>query len=156
MNTDTLRTLLRARKLNQSELARRVGVSRQAVSQWLQKAADASVSSQHLAQLAEVLEVDVDTLLHPLPCQGAERAVAEAALLWDRLYPDLVEFAVAAGQWDLRAVARLVEVYGMYRTARILGSSVWKRFDEYARYLPPVRRSQLETLVRWRNTREAS
>jgi hypothetical protein len=45
-----------------------------------------------------------------------------------------------------RAVARLVEVYGFFLSARMLGRSVWVRFPQYKRYLPPVRRRQLEEL----------
>ena len=56
MNTETLRSYLRAKRLSQADLARRVGVTRQAVSAWLQTP-EASVRGQTLLRVAEALGV---------------------------------------------------------------------------------------------------
>lgn len=91
-----------------------------------------------------------------MPALDGDVDTATTALLWDGLYPDLVDFAIAAGRFELRAVGRLVEVYGLYAAAKILGPSVWKRFHEFKRFLHPVRRRQLEALVEWRRNRTAA
>ena len=81
--------------MSRSELARRVGVTRQAVSLWFQHQ-DANLQSRHLLRLSKVLGVSVEMLVRPLPCfQPDVLARLRAALLWDRLYPDLDDFAIA-------------------------------------------------------------
>jgi hypothetical protein len=72
--------------------------------------------------------------------------------LWDRLYPDIDGFAIAIGRFEPPAVARLVEVDGLYAAEKILGRRVWKRFDQFKQLIHTVRRQQLEGLVRWRET----
>ena len=111
MNQRTLRAHLKARGWSQSELARRVGVSRQAVSLWLGGDDSVDVRGSHLVRLSEVLGVAVPTLLGPLPCFDASHRRVRAMLLWDRLYPDLDDFAIAVNQWEPQAVGRLVQVY---------------------------------------------
>lgn len=78
-----------------------------------------------------------------------------ASLLWDGLYPDLADFAIAVNKGDPRAIARLLEVHGLYPTAKVIGDRVWTDFPRYARYIHPARRRQLETLYRWRRRRTA-
>ncbi|RMF22300.1 MAG: XRE family transcriptional regulator, partial [Deltaproteobacteria bacterium] len=97
MYAETLRAVARARGLNQSDLARIAGVSRQAVSLWLQQHGEVNVQLKHARRLARGLRVPLETLLEPLPLLGDEREskAAEAALLWDRLYPDLPSFVAA-------------------------------------------------------------
>ena len=156
MEARTITALLKARGWSRSELARRVGVSRQAVSLWLRKPGRVSVRSEHLLRLSEVLGVPVQDLTRPLPCLGEEHDSIRASLLWDGLYQNLVDFAVAVIRREPRAVGRLLEVHGIYAAARILGQSVWTRFPHYARTIHPTRRRQLETLVQWRRHRAAS
>ena len=106
MRVRTLEALLKARGLSRSELARRVGVTRQAVSLWFQQH-DADLKSRHLVRLGEVLGVPVEDLVRPLPCFEPDvRARLRAALLWDRLYPDLDDFAIALNASDPRALGR--------------------------------------------------
>jgi len=131
-------------------------VSRQAVSLWLRGEGTARVRGEHLLLVSRVLEVPVEDLVRPLPALDDEGAAERVALLWDALYPDLVDFAIAAGRFEPKAVGRLVEVFGLYATARMLGASVWKRFDEFKRFIHPARRRQLETLIRWRRDRTAA
>ncbi len=156
MNVQTLTAILRAKGWSQTELARRIGVSRQAVSLWLRSDETARVRGEHLLAVSRVLEVPVEELVRPLPALGDEGEAVRVALLWDALYPDLIGFAIAVGRFEPKAVGRLVEVFGMYAAARILGASVWKRFDDFKRFLHPARRRQLETLVRWRRDRTAA
>lgn len=156
MNIQTLKAILKARGWSQTELARRIGVSRQAVSLWLRNNGMARVRGEHLLLVSRVLEVPVEVLVRPLPAQGDEGEAERVLLLWDALYPDLIDFAIAAGRFAPKAVGRLVEVFGLYAAARILGASVWKNFDEFKRFIHPARRQQLETLVRWRRDRTAA
>ena len=95
LNTRTLEAFLKARGWTRAELARRVDVSRQAVSLWFREQ-EANLQSRHLMRLAEVLGVPAEDLAKPLPCfEPQTRASLRATLLWDRLYPDLDDFAVA-------------------------------------------------------------
>ena len=117
------------------------GISRQAVSRWFKQGrSEVEVRAGPLQRLSQALGVSMDELSRPLP--GLE----SAGLLWDRLYPDVGLFAAALVRGEGPAVARLVEVYGLFLSARILGRAVWVRFPEYKNRLPPVRRRQLEAL----------
>ena len=151
MNTVTVKALADSRGLNQSDIARLAGVSRQRVSQWFHstgRGAPVSLRSGNLKALADGLEVSVDELLSPLPLleEPAKAQRETAKLLWDRLYPDLAHFAIDVGRGRSQAVARLVQVYGLYAAARMAGKSVWKNFPKYRKYIHPVRRKELELL----------
>jgi transcriptional regulator with XRE-family HTH domain len=155
IDSNTLASMLKARGWSQSELARRVGVSRQAVSLWF-RVGVASVRSSHLFKVSEALEVPAESVARPLPGFGKDHDRLKATFLWDSLYPDLDDFAIAVNAWRPEAVARLVQVSGMYVSERLLGVSVWRRFDEYGHYIHPVRRQQLKDLIRWRTSQTAS
>ena len=155
VDTQTLQAYLKARGWSRSELARRVGVSRQAVSLWFQGGGTARLRGDHLLGVGKALGVPVEDLARPLPVTD-DGGTTDATLLWDSLYPDLLDFAIAAGRFEPKAVGRLVEVYGLYATARILGPSVWKKFEHFKRFIHPARRRQLETIVQWRRSRTAS
>jgi len=142
---------MRAKGWTQSELARQVGVSRQAVSLWLQRD-HVTVRSEHLLGVGAALGVSAESLARPLPGYGHDRARLRGALLWDRLYVDLADFAIAVNRWEPAAVARLVQVCGLYAAERAVGVRAWRTFDSYKHLIHPVRRRQLETLVRWRKT----
>ena len=75
--------------------------------------------------------------------------------LWDRLYPDINDFAIALNRNEPKAVARLVEVEGLYRAEKVLGPRVWSQFQDYKRLVHPARRPQLELLCAWRSHRTA-
>ena len=156
MDSRTLTLIGMLRGLNQSDFARMAGVSRQAVSLWAKQPV-ISLRSKNLRQLSTALGVSLDDLVQPLPILNDEKnaATLQITLLWDRLFPSLESFVIALVQGDLRAVARLVQVYGLYASAKTLresgresggGSPVWKNFHQYKRYLHPARRSQCEKL----------
>jgi hypothetical protein len=115
-----------------------------------------ALRSSHLLRVGEALGVPVEQLARPLPCLGRERVRLRATLLWDGLYPDLDDFAIAVNAGDPRAIGRLVEVYGLYASAKIAGKRVWNDFPSYGRYIHPARRRQLEALYRWHRRRTAS
>lgn len=156
MRIRTFQALLKARDLSQSELARRVGVTRQAVSLWFRQE-EANIQSRHLLGLSQVLGVPAEMLARPLPCFASDtHARLRATLLWDRLYPDLDDFAVAVNRSEPRALARFVEVYGFFAAEKTVGKKVWKKFPVYKRYIPRERRRQCEILWDWQESREAA
>jgi transcriptional regulator with XRE-family HTH domain len=155
VNLATLKTLARVQQLSQSEIARRTGISRQAVSAWFRSSdAEFDVRSTHLKQLAQGLGVPAETLLAELPgLTPSERQDLETELLWDHLYADLDSFLLDLIKEDVRALARLVETFGLYHSEKLVGTSVWTRFPEYKRFIAPARRRGLENLWRWRSSR---
>jgi transcriptional regulator with XRE-family HTH domain len=156
MNVKTLEGLLKARGWNRSELARRVGVTRQAVSLWF-RSEEADLKSRHLLRLCGVLGVSAEEISRPLPCFDREtHAQLMATLLWDRLYPDLDDFAVALNAGDPRAIGRFVQVYGLFAAESTLGHQVWRDFPNYKRYIHPALRPDLETLWIWHRNRRAA
>lgn len=155
MFTKVLRALLKKRGWSQYELARRIGVSRQAVSLWM-KQPQASVRSGNLLALARALGVKVETLVEPVAALDERHGELRARYLWDGLFPDLDDFAIALNRFELPAVARLVQVDGLYAAAKVLGRRVWTRFDDYKPWIQPVRRELLESLVRWRENQKAA
>lgn len=154
MQKQTFQAYLKASGLSQSQLARRVGVSRQAVSLWFrQQGAQINIHGPHLVRLGRALRATVEQLSKTLPClDAATRGQLRATLLWDRLFPDLDDLAVAANAGDPRAIGRLVQVYGIYACERMLGPSVWEEFPRYKRYIHLARRCQLEALYRWKSS----
>lgn len=139
------------RSISQSDLAQLAGVSRQAVSLWFKDAASGRVkmSADHLISLARGLGVRAEDLAAEFPeFEPEERAGLEALLLWDRLYPDLEALAVGACAGEAQALGRLVETYGLYACAGMLGPVIWKKFPDYRGHIHPARREGLERV--WR------
>ena len=156
VNVRTLGALLKARGWTQAELARRVGVSRQAVSLWF-RGEEANLQSRHLIPLGRALGVSVEDLAQTLPCFEPEtHAQLRATLLWDRAYPDLDDFAVALNAGDPRALGRFVEVYGLFAAEATLGAFVWEDFPNYKQHIHPARRLELETLWAWHESPKAA
>jgi transcriptional regulator with XRE-family HTH domain len=148
--------LRKARGWTQAELGRRVGVSRQAVALWF-KADAANLQSRHLIRLSRELGVAVEDLAGPLPCfDPATHSRLRAELLWDSLFPDLDDLALALRGGDPRALGRLVEVFGLFAAEATLGPRVWSEFPAYRRYIHPARRAGLEVLWAWHEHRIAA
>ncbi len=149
VTAETITVLAKARNLSQSDLARMAGVSRQAVSLWLRASGEINVQFKHLSRLTRALGVGFEELDTPLPCSDpGERESLRAGLLWDRLYPDIEDLAQAALDGEPKAMGRLIEVYGLYRTAAMLGPMVWAEFERAKRFIHPARRAELEGI--WR------
>jgi transcriptional regulator with XRE-family HTH domain len=146
MNIDTLQKIARFKGLSQSQIADAADVSRQAVSLWFgQSPAFVPIGTDHLLNLSKGLGVKADSLLYEIADRDWwERETVN--LLWDKLFPDLTEFLSALDAGDLKAIARLVEIYGLFASSKIAGKNVWSRFNHYKNYLPPVRRKELEQL----------
>ena len=154
MNIRTLKALTAFKHLNQSDVARAAGVSRQRASQWFNDASSGFVNIQtkHLLAIADALGVSADDLLRPLPLLDDEPMLHQEStkLLWDRLYPDLVGFLTAVLEGRRDAVARLVQVYGLHTSAKLIGHRVWIDFPKYKNFIKPVRRAELERLWQFR------
>lgn len=156
LNVATLEAFMKARGWSRSELARRVGVSRQAVSLWF-RGPEAHLKGRHLVKLSEVLGVSVEQLSRSLPCLDPEtRTRLRATLLWDHLFPDVDDLVVALNAKDPRALGRFVEVYGLYAAESALGPFVWDAFPDYERFIHTARRRQLEILWSWHRDRRAA
>ena len=82
------------------------------------------------------------------PCKPELEPVGawQAQFLWDRLYPDLESYTLALSTGDLRAIGHLVQVWGLYRSAKVLGNVVWREFEKYAKYIPPPQRRKCECI----------
>lgn len=159
MNPRTLKALMKARGISQSELARRLKISRQAVSLWLKQPdqAETGIRDRHLMRLAQAFDLPAEHLTEPLLCfEPGNHSRLMAIYLWDRLFEDLDDFAIAVNARDPRAVARLVQVGGLYAAEKMLGDWVWDALDDYGRHMHPVRRQQLETLARWHSNRKVA
>lgn len=143
----TLNVLMKVRGLNQSALAKAAGVSRQAASQWLTQPPEdrIGIRGEHLLKLSRALNISMDELAEPLPVLDPESQESLAAeLLWDKLYPDLMDFAIALTRGEPQALARLAQVFGLFRAAKTAGDAAWRRFPEYKRFIHPQRRGDLE------------
>ena len=151
MDFFALKSLLEFRGLSQSDLARMAGVSRQAVSFWFQKGRKSqpiNLHSVNLQKLCDELNIRMESLLKPSPCVSdpKKRKDLETSFLWDRLFPGLEGFVVALVRGDHRALARLVQVYGLFQARAVVGSSIWKEFHRYKKHLHPVRREECERI----------
>lgn len=159
MTAQGLVAIQKLRSLSQSQLARLAGVSRQAVSLWF-KEADAGqvkMSADHLLSLCRGLDVTAEDIAAEFPSFNPDqRAGLEAALLWDCLYPSLEDLAIAACLGESKALGRLVETYGLYSCAGMLGSMVWERFPAYRGRIHPARRAGLDRVWRLKTSPEAN
>lgn len=92
------------------------------------------------------LRVSADVLLHPLPVLDDAKATRqyESELLWDSLYANLADFSIALVHGEAPALARLVQVFGIYKASKIAGTKIWNQFPQYKRHIRPVRREQIE------------
>ena len=144
MLVDNLKFISKVRGLFQSDLARAAQVSRQAVSKWMKASAGTEIAlrSGHLHRMATELDLDMGEFFVPLPEVGH----LETDLLWDRLYPDLVSLLVAALDGEGRALARVVQVYGLLVARKLFGVQVCDGFPDFARYIHPKRRRESERI----------
>ena len=146
MYVRNLHLLVMKRGLTQSALARLLCLSRQAVSLWFRSDSGfVNIHTKHLNRLCEVFNVSSHDLLTPFPEMGESRDY-ETLFLWDRMYKSLDAFFIALANREWRAIGRLVQVVGLYRSANIMGKTVWNDFNQYSRFIHPGKRKICEAL----------
>jgi transcriptional regulator with XRE-family HTH domain len=156
VNAQALKTISKLRRVNQSGLAKMTGLSRQAVSNWFKTppGIDVNTHTPILKHLAAGLHVKAEDLLQPLPVldDPVSTRQLETALLWDALYSDLSDFSIALVRGEAAALARLVQIFGLYAASKIAGRKIWDRFPDFKRSIRPVRREQLERVWQFHQT----
>ena len=142
MLAENLELILEVRRLKQSDLARAAGVSRQAVSLWMKQKGPRGVGARasHMIRLAGNLGIGIQELITPLP----DLEPYKASLLWDGLYPSVPAMLAACIEGEDRALARVVQVYGLLITTRLFGRKVLRSFPDYKKHMHPVRRRESE------------
>lgn len=150
VNVHTLKSFALARQLNQSDFARAAGVTRQTVSHWFKQKGDGRINlyAKHLEKLVSYLDVSIEQLSQPLPILGNQndRRKWETKLLWDRLFPNLETFIAGVIRGKREALARLVQVCGLYQSEKVAGRQVWRKFSSYKKLIHPAYRRQAEIL----------
>lgn len=149
MNRSTLKSLSRIKGIRQADIAAMAGVSRQAVNRWwTTDEENLNVLSITQERLAESFGVTMEVLSRNLPVVSnkSQRKKIETQLLWDKLYPDLERFACGVVVGHPEALARLVQVFGLFSAEKIAGKQVWKKFPQYKNKIHPGRRRTLEAV----------
>jgi len=148
MDIVKLRLLLKLKRLTQASFAKKIGVSRQAVSKWFQSKTFIPMNTKHLQKISHVFGVNVNELMQSLPFFQNHTLIEQmrSEFLWDYLYPTFEDFILALTRFHYPAVARLVECRGLFYTYRILGNKVWKEFTSYKLNIHPIRRQECERL----------
>ena len=141
-----LKILMLKKGLSQSQLARELGLSRQAISLWFASDKDfINVHTRHIESICVAFNVSPQDLLTPFP--ETKGAKDESALfLWDLIYKNLDDFYVALANKEWNAVGRLVQVLGLYRSSKILGKIVWDDFYKYSKFIHPSKRKVCEVV----------
>ena len=157
MNLQTLRAMAIAKNWNQSDLAAAAGVSRQRVSQWFHELAPdgfINIQMSHARALAKALDVNIGELVEPWPILADRQRLRRETtrLLWDHLYPDIVSLLTAARDGRKDALARIVQVYGLFGGAKLFGASIWRDFPKFKALIKPARRAELEHLWCYRQS----
>ncbi len=147
VNIQTLKLLAKVRDLSQSDLALAAGVSRQAVSLWFRQFEETknprvNIFSKNLEKLSLSLKISVAALLEDLPDLAADTT----DLLWDFLYPDIESFVCAVIKNEPAALARLVQVYGVFGAKHIAGNSIVKNFESFKLKIHPSQRKKAEII----------
>lgn len=145
MYLQVLKNISFKRRLSRADLSRLAGVSRAAVTQWFKKGEKTgwvNVESKTLLQLAQALQINPSQFLE----ERVPLANFETRFLWDRLYPSMESFVQALNHRRLPAIARLVQEVGFHDSKKILGQIIVKKFDQYKKFIKPIRRKELEIL----------
>ena len=107
----------------------------------------------HLIALSRNLGMSLDALTAPVALDEKSEQDMKAEFLWDGLYTGLAGFCAALARGEDRALARLVQGYGLYKAALVAGDAVWTGFQRYKRHLHPGRREGLEAVWRFETSR---
>lgn len=65
-------------------------------------------------------------------------ALLHATFYWDHPQASADAFCDRLNQHDWRAVARLVEALGLFRSTRLLGSVIWYDYPIYSKFIHPA------------------
>ncbi|MFH0921242.1 MAG: helix-turn-helix transcriptional regulator [Fibrobacterota bacterium] len=156
MYVSTLQIIMKARGLNQSDISRIAGVSRQSVSLWLSHGSDfQNIQILHLIKLSSALNISIDVLARPMPLLSDPdtRQSLFAEFCWDFLFPDIDTFFVALVKHQLPALGRLVACRGLFESAYLLGSVVWKGYPDYCKYIHPAKKKECDYLWNFHKSR---
>lgn len=135
--------IMNLRKMNAAQLARACHVSRAAVTKWFSgRESFVNVETKTARTLAQVLGVPLAQLFEPI----ATLSQFHTAFLWDCLYPSMEKFTLAVMLGDLVAMARFVQVAGLFKAEAVFGKKIITSFPKYKHYIKPVRRKSLETI----------
>jgi transcriptional regulator with XRE-family HTH domain len=151
MNIEALKLIMAQRDLTKSDIARMARLSRQAVSLWFQKSTEEqfiNIHTSNLILLANALDVKVEKFINVPEVLSDQNKVDELSVrfLWDKMYVNLENFLCACVRGEPKALARLVENFGMFASAKIAGNAVWKKFDRLKKWLHPIRRKECEQI----------
>lgn len=145
MNNQALINICTIKNINQATIAKMAHVSRAAVTRWfknVQKDGWINIETNTLRLLAKNLGVPCAQLLKETP----ELSPIKTLFIWDNLFPDMESFLKALSIFDLKAVARLVQVKGFYDAKILLGKKIITQFKAYKHFIKPVRRKELESI----------
>lgn len=139
----TLKIIMNLRRVSPAELARRAGLSRQAISKW-----NPNPRWQTIQKVAQALNVAPEQLTRSLlsGVSSEEQKRVIALTLWDHLYPGLPDFIAALVRQERKAVARYIQAFGILNAEKVFGKWVYQKFDSYSGFLPPALRKDLRQL----------
>ena len=131
--------------MNKAQIAKLAEISRAAVTKWFSKEKEmdwVNVETKTIIRLAEHLHLSPEIFLQ----KRINLDRFSHRFLWDRLYPDMESFIKALSEHELPALARLVQILGFKEAEHVIGKSIVPLFQEYKRFIKPIRRKELETL----------
>lgn len=138
------------KNIKPAELARRAGISRQAISRWFHISKDDHINAEWntILKIADALNIKPAQLSKDFfqSLTPETKLQYHSLLLWDHLYDSIESFSIALTKKEYKAVARYIQVFGILAAEKIFGSWVFKKFDQYAPYIHPVRRKELKIL----------
>ena len=156
MYINRLKVLMLKRNFNSVQISKMADISKQAVSLWFKSGnffIDLKIS--HLLRLCKALNVTLQYMVSPLPLIENKNSEQRSMTLfcWERLYPSFLEFIIAVIKKEHKAIARLVQIYGLYKASKICGSVIWKDFKEYKKYIHPIKRKECEFIWNFHQSR---
>ena len=153
MLASTLNSLLLLKRIKPAELARRSGISRQAISKWFKLAEHKNLNQINaewntVQKIAAALKIEPALLSKDFfgKLTTEQKENYRTLLLWDRSYESMESFTIALAKKEYKAIGRYVQVFGILAAEKIFGSWIFKKFDQYAPFIHPVRRKEIKNL----------
>lgn len=135
--------LMNLRKINGAQLARRCHVSRAAVTKWFSGDDNfVNVETKTARSIAQVLDVPLSCLFEPID----DLSRFHVLFLWDSLFPSMAAFVLALVSRTPVAMARFVQVVGLFKAEAVFGKKIISAFPKYKQYIKPARRKSLEVI----------